>query len=203
MMRLSNNISLPMLPLFAARSTWAMVFATLITVFSALGIDLLGFFTSIGAGSTPDEVLATGQRVVSAWQIVAPLAFGFWAWIERRAPNFRLTLGKPAAPHYGLGIGAVLLGICLMIGAGGELRAQPMTEARCFTPSELKQSLSDRYGEVVAGYGVTASDVPTFIFANPSTGSWTLVMLMSDEACVLMVGQDWSTGSSPPPGDPA
>lgn len=202
-MRLSNNISLPNLPLFAARSTWAMVFATLITLCNALGIDVLGFFTSIGAGSTQDEVLATGQKVVSAWQVVAPLVLGFWAWIERRAPNFRLTLGKPAATDYGLGIGAVLLGLCLTFGGASALRAEPVTHAGCFRSAELKQSLTDRYGEVVAGYGMTAADVPTLIFANPATGSWALVMIMSDEACVLLVGKHWTDGPGTPPGDPA
>lgn len=93
-MRLSNNLALPSLPLVAARSTWAIVLAAAVTVLNALGIDLMGFLEGIGAGATPDQVIETGNRVVSAWQTVAPLVLGVWAWLERRAPEFRLTLWR-------------------------------------------------------------------------------------------------------------
>ncbi|MDN5785732.1 hypothetical protein [Pseudorhodobacter sp.] len=200
-MRLSNNITLPTLPLFAARSTWAMVIAALITIFNTLGIDLLGFFTSIGAGSTPDEVLATGQRVVSAWQIVAPLALGFWAWVERRAPNFRLTLGSAKTVSDVSGIGAAVVALALFGAVPTGLRAE--TLSRCFDPIQLKQSLTERYGEELVGAGMTGSDVATLIYSNVTTGSWTLVAITADRACVLMAGEHWSMAPGAPPGDPA
>lgn len=88
---LSDNQSLPILPVWQARSSWAILLAALITLANFLGFDLLGFAAQIGAGATPDQILDTGNRLVSAWQIVAPLLFGLWAWIERRAPNYRLV----------------------------------------------------------------------------------------------------------------
>lgn len=90
-MMLSNNLTLPTLSALQARSTWAIVTMTAITLANAFGIDLLAFFAAIGAGSSPEEVIETGERVVSAWQSVAPLLLGLWAWIERRAPNYRLV----------------------------------------------------------------------------------------------------------------
>lgn len=90
-MKLSNNTTLPTLSGWQARSTWAIFFAALVTLCNMFGVDLMVFFTVIGAGSNPEAVIATGERIVSAWQMVAPLVLGLWAWIERRAPNFRLV----------------------------------------------------------------------------------------------------------------
>jgi hypothetical protein len=90
-MMLSNNPNLPDLPAWQARSTWAILLAALITLANFVGFDLLGFTSEVGAGATPDQVIDTGNRLVSAWQIVAPLIFGLWAWVERRAPNYRLV----------------------------------------------------------------------------------------------------------------
>ena len=39
----------------------------------------------MGLGNTPDGVV---DKIMT----LAPLAFGLWAWWERRAPNYRLSL---------------------------------------------------------------------------------------------------------------
>lgn len=89
--RLSNNVDLPALNGFAARSTWLIVVAAAIQIFNMLGLDLMALLGAMGIGATPEAVVATGERVVAAWQMVAPILLSVWAWIERRAPNFRLT----------------------------------------------------------------------------------------------------------------
>lgn len=90
-MKLANNTGLPPLPAWQARSTIAMALALLVTLCNLVGLDLLGLLADIGAGENADQVLDSAQRVIGAWQQVAPLAFGLWAWAERRAPNFRLV----------------------------------------------------------------------------------------------------------------
>lgn len=52
----------------------------------------MGALGSLGLGTTPEDVVETGARTVSAVQQLAPIGLGLWAWIERRAPNFRLSL---------------------------------------------------------------------------------------------------------------
>lgn len=89
--KLSNNTGLPPLNGMAARSTWLVVLGTLFTLASAVGLDLGGLLGATGIGATPEEVVATGERFVGAWQLVAPQLLFLWAWIERRAPNYRLV----------------------------------------------------------------------------------------------------------------
>ncbi len=87
----SNNETLPDLPVIKARSFYLMLLALAITAANFYGIDLLGVFAAMGIGSTQGEIIATGERAVSAWQIVAPMVAGIWAYLERKAPNFRLV----------------------------------------------------------------------------------------------------------------
>ncbi|MGZ9811268.1 hypothetical protein ACXN5S_12470 [Pseudoroseicyclus sp. H15] len=89
--KLSNNSELPDLPAWQARSFWAMLLSVVVVLCTLVGFDVLGWLGEIGAGGTEEAVLETGDRVVAAWQLVAPLVLGFWAWIERRAPNYRLV----------------------------------------------------------------------------------------------------------------
>ncbi len=90
-MHLSNNTALPVLNGLAARSTWLILIAAAIQICNMVGFDLLGLLGDMGIGSTPEEVVAAGNRVVAAWQMIAPIALSVWAWVERRAPNFRLV----------------------------------------------------------------------------------------------------------------
>lgn len=90
---ISNNLDLPPLPSWQARSFLAQLLLVLAVALNVCGIDLFAALAEMGLGATPDEVLANGERAVSAWQSVAPLVFGVWAWVERQAPRYRLTWG--------------------------------------------------------------------------------------------------------------
>ncbi|MEN2979973.1 hypothetical protein P7L78_09135 [Tistrella bauzanensis] len=79
---------LPPLPVWQARSTWAQALLVASVVANAAGIDLFGALAEIGLGTSPDQVVETG---VTIWQTVAPVAFGLWAWLERRAPSYQLV----------------------------------------------------------------------------------------------------------------
>lgn len=85
------NTSLPTLLAWKATSFWAQVLLVLSVIFNTLGIDIFAVFSGMGLGASPEEVIATGERAVSAVQQLLPLFFGIWAWIERSAPRFRLT----------------------------------------------------------------------------------------------------------------
>lgn len=92
MLKLSRNLALPVLAPWFARSFWAQVLAVLVVTANAAGIDLFSHLGAMGLGSSHDEVLANGDRVISAWQQIAPLILGLWAWFERLAPRYRLGL---------------------------------------------------------------------------------------------------------------
>ena len=79
---------LPPLPVWQARSTIAQILLVGSVAANALGIDLIGGLSEIGLGSTPDQIVDKG---ISIYQTVAPVAFGLWAWIERRAPSYQLV----------------------------------------------------------------------------------------------------------------
>ena len=97
LIKLSNNADLPALAGFAARSTWLILAAAMFTTFSVLGVDLGAILGAMGIGAMPEEVVAAGERVDSAWQMVVPLVLSIWAWVERRAPNYRLVWPWSAA----------------------------------------------------------------------------------------------------------
>lgn len=82
------NFSLPTLPVWQARSFWAQVLLMASVVLNAAGIDIMSLFQAMGLGDNPEEVV---EHSISIWQTVSPVVFGFWAWWERRAPNFRLV----------------------------------------------------------------------------------------------------------------
>ncbi len=202
-MKLSNNLSLPTLPLFAARSTWAILIAALITLANMWGIDLLGFLTSIGAGGSPEEVLATGERVIGAWQTVAPLVLGVWAWIERRAPNFRLVFwNKVTDDDSGLHLLGLIAVVLACLGSSG--RPALAESVPCTSLAELTAMLTQQFGESPAAAGVLADGQHIIFLANLDTGTWTaVVVLTADQPCPVAAGRNWVAYPLPPPGNPA
>lgn len=85
------NPGLPALPVWRAASFWAQLLLVLSVIANTVGLDLFAVLGDMGLGGTPEEVIATGERAVSAVQQLLPMIFGIWAWIERRAPRYRLT----------------------------------------------------------------------------------------------------------------
>ena len=79
---------LPSLAVWKARSFWAQLLMVTTVALNARGLDLMGLFQDMGLGDNPEQVIDSG---LALWQQVSPLVFGFWAWWERRSPNFRLV----------------------------------------------------------------------------------------------------------------
>lgn len=76
--------SLPEMPAWHARSFYASLFMALSLVANMIGVDFLAWTSEIGLGDTKKEVL---DQV----ELLMPLLFALWAWIERLAPNFKLV----------------------------------------------------------------------------------------------------------------
>lgn len=91
---LANNTALPPMPFWQARSFWLNLLLVLTMAANAFGVDFAGVLRDLGLGATPDEVADTIGRVVQAIQTIAPVILGPWAWLERRAPHYRLTIGR-------------------------------------------------------------------------------------------------------------
>lgn len=62
-------------------------------------------------------------------------------------------------------------------------------------------ALSDRYGESVQAVGTMGDGAPLLMFANPETGSWTIIVQAPDgRYCSPASGQNYTAVK---PGDPA
>ena len=88
---LSNNTALPMLPVWQARSFWLQIITVAVVVCNAMGVDLMAVTSGMGLGATPDAVITTGSNAVGWAQQLLALGLGIWAWVERRAPHYRLV----------------------------------------------------------------------------------------------------------------
>lgn len=179
---LARNLTLPALPFWAARSFYAQLLMVLTVLANAAGIDLMGYFSAMGLGSTHDEVLANGDKFVSAWQQIAPLVFGFWAWIERRAPNYRISVPKKATTA---GLGLFLIGL-LLVAPDRASAGQPL----CMPHDQYVAMLADRYGEVPVWSGTSGSYQVQLLQA--ASGSWTLLMIREDAKACNITGGDMS-----------
>ncbi|MDT8856445.1 hypothetical protein RNZ50_15735 [Paracoccaceae bacterium Fryx2] len=184
------NLTLPVLPVWQARSFYAQLLLFAAVMLNLAGIDLFAVLGQIGAGSTPEEVLTTGDRVISAWQQVAPLAFGLWAWVERRAPNYRLGLSVPATF---LPVLAAVLAVGLVLGAG-RARAEPL----CAGYADLLAGLYIAHGEVPVWSGLAATGELMEVVANPDGTTWTALSVKpGGQACFLTAGDGWAKLSAP------
>lgn len=192
MITLSNNTALPTLNGFAARSTWLIVIAAAVQICTMGGVDLLALLGAMGIGATPEAVVASGEKVVAAWQLVAPIALSVWAWIERRAPNFRLVWpwpGKAAALP-------LILALALMIATWPALgRAQGRL---CAPRADVLDLLEQRYGEVPSAVGMVSTARVELLLAPD--GSFTVLLTEGDQSCILASGVAWEVI---PPGAPA
>lgn len=85
------NRNLPPLSPFRARSFYAMILTLLVTVCTGYGIDLFAWTEAMGLGADQDAIIETGERAVSLIQVIVNVLAAIWAYLERRAPNYRLS----------------------------------------------------------------------------------------------------------------
>lgn len=85
------------------------------------------------------------------------------------------------------------------------VQQQGQGEPVCGPTVEMFTRLREEYGETPVGRGLTREENVAVIFANPSTGSWTLVLVhgAQDRACLISAGQRWKSFTPPPAGQDA
>ena len=78
---MAENTDLPPLPAWHARSFWITIIGAALQIAAFLKFDLLGFLNVENSEALTDAVM----QIVGAGALL-------WAWFERKAPNYRLTL---------------------------------------------------------------------------------------------------------------
>lgn len=90
------NRSLPPLNPLAARSTVAAILAFVALIGPLLGGGLGEMLAEIAANG--DMIQHQTERVVDALNALVGVGSLLWLWIERRAPNFRLSFRQRPWP---------------------------------------------------------------------------------------------------------
>lgn len=89
-----------------------------------------------------------------------------------------------------------IAGVALLILAGGPASAQQCTQSP--GEAEIAQSLKDMHGEIEIWRGVTPASLLR-IFANPETGSWTLVAFIPAQRAVCFLADGNGSELHPAP----
>jgi hypothetical protein len=192
-----NNLNLPELNGFKARSFWLMLLTMIATVLNMQGIDVFKALREMGIGGNAQQVLATGDRLVGIWQQVLPLVTGVWAYLERRAPNYRLVWPWKWSAAVIVG----LMPLLLSLSVSTVWAAAP----QCAQTEHVLTLLSDKYGETpLEGGGQADGARHVALFANAAAGTWTVVAKSPNEmTCLLRSGQGWAGHDGTlPDGDP-
>jgi hypothetical protein len=199
-MMLANNTNLPELPFWQARSFWAQLLLVASVLANAAGFDLFGALREMGIGSNPDEVMATVTRIGSALQVLAPAFFGVWAWLERRAPNFRLVFWRSPPELRMLAFWGPLLFLAALAVAAAPLAAR--AEPRCMGQADALADLKARFGEDLRWSGLTTSGQLLAITLAPDGTTWTALAILPDgKACLIAAGDSWAEKTAQAPGE--
>lgn len=176
------NLSLPTLPVWQARSFWAQLLLLASVLLNGFGIDLMGLFQAMGLGDNPDAVIDTS---ISIWQAVAPVIFGFWAWWERRAPNYRLVWPWSTG---GVAAAVAVVGMTCFSMWPGPARADV---ERCDDTAALLAAIEDEWGEQVTALGIVeVRDMMMFLTTSPD-GGWSFILSTGGRACIIGTGRDF------------
>lgn len=186
MLKPPNNTLLPETPAYGVKSFWLLLVTVLITACNALGFDLAASLCEVGLGCTAEDIGTKAEHAVSLVQQLLPIITAVWLWLERRAPNFRLVFWrKSARDTIAAGSSALILGLILLTALS------PAMAATCADATQVDTRLRQKFGEAVAGRGLTEQAQPTLLYANPDTGTWTLVVLVNSQACAVVSGTGW------------
>lgn len=76
-------------------------------------------------------------------------------------------------------------------------------QAVCKDRGEIIKILASKYNEHQRAYGIQQNGSVMEIYANLETGSWTVLITMPAQSCVVASGQAWEELPPMPVGDPA
>ena len=87
-------------------------------------------------------------------------------------------------------IGAIVLFLALVLGAGTSARAQSV----CMAHTDLANQLDSRFSETPIAIGLAGNNVVLEVFSNGDGSTWTMVLTRPDGmSCVLATGEGWET----------
>jgi hypothetical protein len=163
-------------------------------VLNSQGIDIWAALREAGIGGNPAQVLATGDRIVSLWQQALPIVTGIWAYLERRAPHYRLVWPW----KWGTVGGFLLLVLLLSMPPGAALAVG----AQCGQTAAVRDLLRTKYGEHPLGVGA-ADNAAIELWIKTETGTWTAMATdAAGTSCLISSGQRWVTFDAVAEGDP-
>jgi hypothetical protein len=85
--------------------------------------------------------------------------------------------------------------------AAGTAHAQ---QAPCGNPVDIAERLAVEFGEAPAARGIDAGGDLVVIYANPETGTWTVLLaLPNGPACIVSTGTSWEPIAHVPTGRPS
>ncbi len=96
----------------------------------------------------------------------------------------------------------------LSLGFGGLILATHAAQSapQCAPRDTVMAALAGQYGETRRGMGLTADQAVIEVFANDTSGTWTITATLPDgQTCLVASGQGYEvmTDALPPKGDPA
>ncbi len=70
--------------------------------------------------------------------------------------------------------------------------------AQCTSRANMVQQLNERYGESSQSIGLTPSGETLELFADPETGTWTILLSFADgTSCMMAAGTDYQYLNNP------
>jgi len=79
------------------------------------------------------------------------------------------------------------------------LLASPAAASTCLSAHDMTARLANDHGETPQTVAVSEDDV-VLTYANPQTGTWSIIVSRGGTACMIAVGTSWALI---PQGDPA
>jgi hypothetical protein len=73
---------------------------------------------------------------------------------------------------------------------------------QCATYAQVRTHLATRYREDVIWVGLTPRDIQLALYVAEDGGTWTVVTVVGERACMIASGTGWSDGEGIPPVTP-
>lgn len=94
----------------------------------------------------------------------------------------------------------IALAFALMLASCQPVMAQ---QTPCGNPADLAERLATEYREAVSARGIDAAGRLVLFFANPATGTWTvMIQTPAGAGCIVATGEAWEAVEQTPPPAP-
>ena len=85
-----------------------------------------------------------------------------------------------------------------LLAASPSFAASPISEVLCAPQAEMRQKLQQQFGAERAGFGTRGPEAIMEVWADKTSGDWTLVMTYTDgNSCIVAMGENWENIPDP------